>query len=231
MELIVSNLTKKYNKKIILNQCNYSFVEGRIYALLGRNGAGKTTFFNCLNKDVDAEEGEMTLDGQKLGNEHIGYVVSTIVVPEFLSAREFIDFFIEANKDEIQDLKTADEYLEMVLIQEEDRDRLIKDFSHGMKVKVQMLVNIMIKPQVLLLDEPLTSLDVVASEEMKKLFRLLSKHHIIILSTHIMELALDLCDEIVLLSEGQLMKVDSEDLNDAQLKEKIIAKLKGESYE
>ena len=112
----------------------------------------------------------------------------------------------------------------------EDRDKLLKDYSHGMKNKMQMLVNIIAEPNVFLLDEPLTSLDVVVAEEMKELFRELKKDRVTILSTHILDLALDLCDEIVLLSHGRLELVHKEDLDDQELKEKIIAALREESH-
>ena len=113
-------------------------------------------------------------------------------------------------------------------IEEEDRDRLLKDYSHGMKNKMQMLVNIIANPNVLLLDEPLTSFDVVVAEEMKQMLREIKQNHIIIFSTHIMELALDLCDEIVILNKGVLEEVDKNNLDNEQFKNKIIEALKEE---
>ena len=95
-----------------------------------------------------------------------------------------------------------------------------------MKNKMQMLINIIAKPRILLLDEPLTSLDVVVAEEMKQMLRSLKKDHITIFSTHIMDLALDLCDEIVLLNHGVLEKVDQSDLDERGFKEKILSALK-----
>ena len=127
----------------------------------------------------------------------IGYVLSTPNVPEFLTGREFLKFFIDINKKRIKKEKTIDEYFDFMKIENEDRDRLLKDYSHGMKNKMQMLVNIIASPNVLLLDEPLTSFDVVVAEEMKQMLKEIKKDHIIIFSTHIMELALDLCDDIV----------------------------------
>ena len=97
-----------------------------------------------------------------------------------------------------------DEYFEYMSIEPKDRDKLLKDYSHGMKNKMQMLINIIAKPNLLLLDEPLTSLDVVVAEEMKQLLRSLKQDRITIFSTHLMDLALDLCDEIVLLNHGEL---------------------------
>ena len=110
----------------------------------------------------------------------------------------------------------------------EDRDRLLKDFSHGMKNKMQMLINIIARPNVLLLDEPLTSLDVVVAEEMKGILRSLKEDHILILSTHIMELALDLCDEIVILNHGVLQEVSAAGLNEDEFREKILDALREE---
>ena len=95
-----------------------------------------------------------------------------------------------------------------------------------MKNKMQMLVNIITKPNLLLLDEPLTSLDVVVAEEMKQILRELKEDRIIIFSTHIMDLALDLCDEIVLLNHGELESVDKTNLNSNEFKEKILAALR-----
>lgn len=106
----------------------------------------------------------------------------------------------------------------------------MKDYSHGMKNKMQMLINMIARPQLLLLDEPLTSLDVVVAEEMKRLLRTLKQDCMIILSTHIMDLALDLCDEIVLLNHGVLEAVDRENLDSHGLRDKIIAALAEERH-
>lgn len=113
-------------------------------------------------------------------------------------------------------------------IEEEDRDKLLKDYSHGMKNKMQMLVNIIASPNILLLDEPLTSFDVVVAEEMKQMLKRIKKDHILIFSTHIMELALDLCDEIVILNKGVLEKIDKNNLDSKEFKNKIIESLKEE---
>lgn len=98
-----------------------------------------------------------------------------------------------------------------------------------MKNKMQMLVNIIASPKVLLLDEPLTSLDVVVAEEMKNILRDLKKDRILILSTHIMELAFDLCDEIVLLSHGKLEEMPEKE-SEAELKADILRILQEEDH-
>ena len=137
-------------------------------------------------------------------------------------------FFMDIHENTIRNPKTPDEYFDDIGIDREDRDKLLKDYSHGMKNKMQMLINIIARPNLLLLDEPLTSLDVVVAEEMKQILRSLKKDRITIFSTHIMDLALDLCDEIVLLSHGELEMIDKSDMDSKEFKEKIIAALREE---
>ena len=232
MKLVIKNLKKSFDKKQVLKDINFEFEKGKIYGLLGRNGAGKTTLFNCLNEDLEIDSGEFFIeeDGKqrKMEADDIGYVLSTPNVPEFLTGREFLKFFIDINKKRIKKEKTIDEYFDFMKIENEDRDRLLKDYSHGMKNKMQMLVNIIASPNVLLLDEPLTSFDVVVAEEMKQMLKEIKKYHIIIFSTHIMELALDLCDDIVILNKGLLEEIDKNNLDNEHLKNKIIDALKEE---
>lgn len=234
MRLILKNLKKSFDTKEVLKDASLDFEQGKIYGLIGRNGAGKTTLFNCLNNDIVTDSGSYQIEEngslRNVEAEDIGYILSTPVVPEFLTAREFLKFFLDINKNKISSVKTIDEYMDMMMIAPEDRDRLLKDYSHGMKNKMQMLVNFVADPKILLLDEPLTSFDVVVADEMKQLLRQIKKNHIIIFSTHIMELALDLCDNIVILNDGVLKEITKDSLDNMEYKDKIIAALKGEDH-
>ena len=148
MKLEVKNLTKNYGKKGVLKDINITFEDGKIYGLIGRNGSGKTTFFNCLNEDIEINKGEFYLDNEKLNPEEIGYVTATPIVPEFLTGKEFLKFYIDINEDKIKEKKSIDEYFELVEISKEDQNKLLKEYSHGMKNKMQILVNIIINPKV-----------------------------------------------------------------------------------
>lgn len=140
MQLTIKNLTKTYGEKVVLQDIDFTFEEGKIYGLIGRNGAGKTTFFNCLNEDVEIDKGEVILNddyGQnKLKTDDIGYVISTPTVPEFLTGKEFLSFFLEINKDKLEKPKTIEEYFDLVKINEEDQNKLLKEYSHGMKLSL-----------------------------------------------------------------------------------------------
>ena len=131
---------------------------------------------------------------RNLRPDEIGYVLSAPTVPEFLTAREFLKFFVDINETSVIEKKSFDEWFDMMQIEPDDRDRLMKDYSHGMKNKMQMMVNLIAEPKFLMLDEPLTSLDVVVAEEMKTLLKGWKGGRITVFSTHILDLALDLCD-------------------------------------
>lgn len=231
MKLEIKNLTKSFDDKVILENINFTFEKGKIYGLLGRNGSGKTTFFNCLNNDLDFESGEFILDNEKLDTNDIGYVLSTPFVPDFLTGAEFLKFFLDINKYKLDKILTSDEYFAMVGINKDDQNKLLKDYSHGMKNKMQMLINFIADTKILLLDEPLTSLDVVVAEEMKNLLRERKEDRIIIFSTHILELALDLCDEIVILNNKTLSVIEHGQLDNKNFKKKIINSLKDNDNE
>ncbi len=106
MKFIIEHLSKRFEQKEVLRDINFTFEEGKIYGLLGRNGAGKTTLFNCLNRDIKTDSGSFFLeeDGvrQEVAAEDIGYVLSTPTVPEFLTGREFLKFFLDINGSSIQ---------------------------------------------------------------------------------------------------------------------------------
>lgn len=232
MKLILKDIEKQFDSKKVLKGASFTFEKGKIYGLLGRNGAGKTTLFNCINEDLTIDGGSFFIEentvSRPIVSRDIGYVLATPVVPEFLTGREFLKFFMDINKDHIQQTTSIDDWFSFMKIKEEDRDQLMKDYSHGMKNKMQLLVNIIANPAILLLDEPLTSFDVVVAEEMKHMLKEIKQDHILIFSTHIMELALDLCDEIVILNQGILTEIPKDDLGQEDFKNRIIETLKGE---
>ena len=228
MKLDIVNLSKSYKDNLVLNNINFTFKDNCIYGLIGRNGAGKTTFMNAIDSVITIDSGKFYLDDNELNTEDIGYVVSTPLVPEFLTGREFLEFYLDVHKDKIKDIKDIDYYFELVDLEKKDQNKLLKDYSHGMKNKIQLLINIISNPKIILLDEPLVSLDVIAQDNIKKLLKKLKKDHIIIFSTHILELATDLCDEIILLKDKEFTEVEKKSLSTKKYKDKIIKTLKEE---
>ncbi|MEI5992848.1 ATP-binding cassette domain-containing protein [Candidatus Enterococcus mansonii] len=227
MKLVLENVCKNFEGKSIIEHASYTFEKGKIYGLLGRNGAGKTTLFNCISKNLSLDVGQIRLGENEemqtdYENTDIGFVYTMPHLPAFMTATEFVKFFIDINKERIQEPKSPQEYLTTVGIKPDDQHRLLKDFSHGMQNKVQMLVSLIVQPPVLLLDEPLTSFDVVAAHEMKELILKAKSQSIVIFSTHILQLAQDLCDEVVLLHQKKLTGVDSTRIHEKDFEEEIV---------
>lgn len=233
MELKLTGIRKHFGEKEVLRGCGFTFQQGKIYGLLGRNGAGKTTLFNCLTDEVPPDGGtaELVLDDgtrRALAPDDVGYVFATPILPDFLTGYEFVRFYMDVNAAHIRDGRSADDYFDMVQIAPEDRHRLIKGYSHGMKNKVQMLCFLIARPPVILLDEPLTSFDVVVALEIKQLLRQIKHEHIIVFSTHILQLATDLCDEIAVLHEGMLSQLGHALLHSGDFEAQLIELLKDE---
>lgn len=227
MKLQVASISKKFDQKIIFDQASFTFEKGKIYGLLGRNGSGKTTFFNCIAKNLKLDEGQIQLleedEARNYDNTEIGFTQTYPQLPAFMTAYEFIRFYMDIHREQIKDTRKPEDWLTLVGIKEEDQHRLLKDFSHGMQNKVQMLLSLVVQPPVLLLDEPLTSFDPVAALEFKQLIREAKKDSVIIFSTHILQLAQDLCDEIVLLHYQRFQAIPSEKLHDADFEQEIVA--------
>lgn len=238
MELQIKNLVKNYKEKEVLKGAEYNFSEGKIYSILGRNGAGKTTLFNCMTKDVEFESGDMTLlengVARELALDDIGLVSASPVLPEFLTGYEYVKFFMELHMEAAKDAGrnySIDDYFDLVRIEEQDRYRLIKEYSFGMKNKLQLLSCLIKNPQIILLDEPLSSFDIIVSHDIKELLLSMKEDHIILMSTHIMQLARDVSDEIVILKNGVLSKAKMQNESEAEFEARILSLLEDEGTE
>lgn len=210
MKLKLDNIHKQFDQKEVLKGSSFIFEDSKIYGILGRNGSGKTTLFNIMYHELEADDGTITLekDGltKALEPQDVAMVFAENYLPDFMTGYEFILFYIDVQGDE--NSLTPDEYLDLVGIDEKDRHRLIKGYSSGMQSKLSLLTMFISQPPVILLDEPLTAVDVISGIEIKELLLTLKPGRVILLSTHILQLAEDLCDEIVLLKNGQLSSLD-----------------------
>lgn len=96
--LEIKDLTKKYNSRIILDNINFTFKDNKIYGIIGKNGAGKTTFLNILDQNIKSDGGDVLLDKNKILESDVSLVPTTPNVPLFLTGREFLEFYLEINK-------------------------------------------------------------------------------------------------------------------------------------
>lgn len=235
MNLIINNIYKSFGDNEVLKGATQEFAKGRIYALLGRNGSGKTTLFDLIANKKNEDSGEILLNiddkSREIVQDDIFYMVANPLLPNFLTGREFLQFFIDVNSDRILEERSLDELFSWIDFEEKERDNLIQTYSLGTRNKLQMLMFILLKPKIILMDEPLTSLDVVVQLQIKKLLKEIEKDHIIIFSTHILQLATDLCDELIILSNGNLYPLSEEKLKDPNFEQEIINILSNKELE
>lgn len=231
MKLICENICKRFGDKTIYSNAFLEAEEGKIYGLLGRNGVGKTTLLNCISGEDEFDTGKIALIDKgkqySLADSEVSYVLAIPMLPEFMTGYEFIQFYIEICGKKVT--HKADYYLNLVNMDAKDQKRLIRDYSLGMKNKLQLLMPIISQPKVILLDEPLTSFDVVVAEEMKDLLTEMKRDKIILFSTHILQLAEELCDKLILVHNYQLETIEGEEFYGEEGRKNIIKKLQGDN--
>lgn len=133
-----------------------------------------------------------------------------------------MQFFMDVNKTDIRETRNIDELFDWIELRDVERDKLIQTYSLGTKNKLQMLMFMLLAPPIILMDEPLTSLDVVVQLQIKNLLKQMEGNHIIIFSTHILQLARDLCDSVVILNHGKLSQLEEGRLQDPNVEQEII---------
>lgn len=234
MQLALKNINKSFDDKQLFNDVTFNFETGKIYALLGRNGAGKTTLFNCIAQNLSVDSGSIAIiddagqENTAYENTEIGFVTTTTHLPDFMTGLEFVHFVMDLNRERLTTPYSARENLTRYGINDSDQNKLLRDYSHGMQNKVQMLVTEVTNTPIYLLDEPLTSFDPVAAYEVKERIRELKSQAIVIFSTHILELAKELCDEIVLLHDQKLEVLGNDKLQSQDFEKEIVTILSEE---
>ncbi|MDN5414630.1 MAG: ABC transporter ATP-binding protein, partial [Lactococcus raffinolactis] len=234
MQLALKNINKSFDDKQLFNDVTFNFETGKIYGLLGRNGAGKTTLFNCIAQNLSVDSGSIAIiddagqENTAYENTEIGFVTTTTHLPDFMTGLEFVHFVMDLNRERLTTPYSARENLTRYGINDSDQNKLLRDYSHGMQNKVQMLVTEVTNTPIYLLDEPLTSFDPVAAYEVKERIRELKSQAIVIFSTHILELAKELCDEIVLLHDQKLEVLGNDKLQSQDFEKEIVTILSEE---
>lgn len=218
--IICSNVNKSYGKKEVLKNIDFTLEKGKIYGLIGRNGAGKTTLLSILSAQNPATEGNVTWNGEKIWEnrkalDHIcfsrelstnlyGRGVSSLKVKEYLKNASYY----YPNWDQ----KMADELIEKFELNTKQR---INKMSKGMLSMVTIIVALASKADFTFLDEPVAGLDVVMREYFyhKLMEEYTETGRTFVISTHIIEEAADLMEEVIMIKDGSLLlKENTQDL-------------------
>ncbi|MFC3932643.1 ABC transporter ATP-binding protein [Streptococcus dentapri] len=223
------HVSKLYGTKEALSDLNLTIKDGEIFGLIGHNGAGKTTTISILTSIIETSYGEVFVDGMRLSENRdaikrkIGYVPDSPDIFLNLSANEYWHFLGKIYGIETSLVDSRIRELADLFDLTEQQNDIIDSFSHGMRQKVIVIGALVINPDIWILDEPLTGLDPQASFDLKEMM----KHHTaggktVIFSTHVLQVAEQLCDRIGILKQGKLIFVGTLDELKARYPEKDL---------
>ena len=207
--LELKNIRKSFGKNIILKNVSLSINNGEIVSILGPSGSGKTTLLNLILGITDIENGNLILDGKditKVPMEKRGF---NIVFQDYalfpnLNAYENITYGLR-NKPNISSKEEVDDLIKLLGL-EEHLNKNINQLSGGQKQRVALARTMVMKPKILLLDEPLSALDGVIKESIKEKIKTIAKDFNLttIIVTHDPEEALTLSDKVLIIDHGEI---------------------------
>ena len=224
--------TKSSNKIMALNNLNLEVKEGEIFGLLGPNGAGKTTFLNILAGTVIKNSGSVNVWGYDLDQNprqvrsSIGIVPQEVNLDAFFSPKDLLELqaglYGIPKKDRITDI-----ILKLVSL-EKQANSYARSLSGGMKRRLLIAKAMVHRPPILVLDEPTAGVDVQLRRDLWNNMKAVNKQGVtIILTTHLMYEAEEMCNKIAIINKGNLIKLDTtENLLDSIKTKKIIFKVK-----
>jgi ABC-2 type transport system ATP-binding protein len=205
--LILSRVTKTFDEFIAVNDLSLSVGPGRIYGLLGPNGAGKTTTIRMIVNITAPDSGTIELFGKAITPElqdRIGYLPEERGLYKKMKIVDQLRFFGELKNLKGRSLNdTIDRWLERVKLMEW-KNKKATELSKGMQQKIQFIAAVMHNPDLVILDEPFSGLDPINVELLKEIvLELKAEGRTIIFSTHQMEVAEKLCDDICLINRSR----------------------------
>lgn len=229
--LEIKNLTKYYGNILAVKNLSLSLNEGEVFGFIGPNGAGKSTTIRSIMNLINKTEGTILINGNKLDKddtsikEMIGYLPSEINLYEDLTVKEMLDYHESFYKKNIH--KKRCELVKKLKLNE---NKKIEDLSLGNLKKVGIVLALMHNPKILILDEPTSGLDPIMQQIFYELLENEKKKGTTILySTHILNEISKICDQVGIIKEGRLLKVET--IEELQKKNLVFVTIESEEIE
>lgn len=231
----VNGLTKDYSARRAIDNLNFEAQQGEILGFLGPNGAGKTTTMRILSGYMPPTAGEAQVAGYDIISEslevrrRVGYLPETVPLYNDMTVFDYLKFMADLRHLPKAE-ERVDDALEMVGLIER-ADGYIGNLSKGMRQRVGLAQALLHRPEVLILDEPTIGLDPAQVVEVRNLIRELGKERTILLSTHILSEAQQICDRVVIINKGRIVAEDSPENLQARLAgaQRVLLRVRGET--
>lgn len=207
--ITVQHLTKSFGTQTVVSDVSFTLKEGSFTALIGPNGAGKTTILSMLAGLLKPTKGTVNMEKVKDIRKEIGFLPQYPQFYSWLTGLEFIEMTAKLSGVSARDAKKeAEKVLEFVGLQDAMHKKT-SQYSGGMKQRLGIAQAIVHKPKLLLLDEPVSSLDPVGRREIMNLLKQLQHESTILYSTHILNDAEEMTDQLLFLKKGQVVEKGS----------------------
>ncbi len=204
--IVIEGLRKEFGRVTAVERVDLTAPPGELVALIGHNGAGKSTTIKVLTGQLLPTAGTVSVGGVDVvadpgaARERMGYVPEEPALYDYLTAREFLELVVS-----LRGTGDLDEALELTGLGP-DADRLIREYSQGMRRKTALAAAVVSKPPVIILDEALNGLDPPSAARVKAcLRRLCDGGAAVLLSTHVLETVERLADRVVMLAHGRVV--------------------------
>jgi ABC-2 type transport system ATP-binding protein len=214
----LKDVTKRYNDIVAVSNLTLKIGTGEIFGLLGPNGSGKSTTLKMLMGLVQPDAGKINVLGLDVLKQPVevkrlvGYVPESANIYEFLTGIEYLDFIADIYEVPPEEKKQRiNEYLKALQLEGREGD-MINSYSDGMKKKISLISAFVHKPKLLLLDEPLNALDPRSARIVKDFLHSLKGQGVTtIMSTHVLEIAEAICDQIGIMYQGSILALGNMD--------------------
>jgi len=231
----VHGLTKDYGARRAIDGVSFDAEQGEIVGFLGPNGAGKTTTMRILSGYMPPTDGEAIVAGFDVVEDslevrrRVGYLPETVPLYTDMTVFQFLKFM--ADLRQLPDAADrADEALTLVGMQDRS-DGYVGNLSKGMRQRVGLAQALLHRPEVLILDEPTIGLDPGQVVEVRSMIRELGKKRTVLLSTHILSEAQQICDRVLIINKGKIIAEDTPENLQARLAgaQRALLRVRGES--
>lgn len=209
----VEGLTKDYGARLAVDNLTFHAEKGEILGFLGPNGAGKTTTMRILSGYMPPTSGKVSIAGYDVVEQslevrkRVGYLPETVPLYHDMTVFDYLKFMGSLrNVADVED--RVEDALAMVHL-EERMDSYIAKLSKGMRQRVGLAQALLHNPDVLILDEPTIGLDPAQIIEVRNLIKELGKEHTILLSTHILSEAQQICNRVMIINKGKIVAEDT----------------------